>query len=99
MALIPVEVVYALPHEQLKLSLQVPANASVVEVVSQSGLLSSYPEIDLTTAVFGIFGRVCKPDTPVQEGDRVEIYRPLIADPKEARKRRAAQAASQRKSS
>lgn len=86
---IKVEVVYALPHEQSLLSLEVPASATVADVVKQSGLLEKYPEISLETGKFGMFGKLVKADTVVRERDRVEIYRPLLADPKEVRRKRA----------
>jgi len=87
---ITVEVAYALPQEQVLKELQVPEGTTVGEVVEQSGLLELYPEIDLDRNGVGIFGKVTKPDATVREQDRVEIYRPLIADPKEVRRKRAA---------
>jgi putative ubiquitin-RnfH superfamily antitoxin RatB of RatAB toxin-antitoxin module len=63
----------------------------VGEAIERSGLLAQCPEIDLAVFKVGIFGKVAKIDQVLEEGDRVEIYRPLIADPKEARKRRAAE--------
>jgi putative ubiquitin-RnfH superfamily antitoxin RatB of RatAB toxin-antitoxin module len=88
---ITVEVVYATLEEQVLEQLQVPADASVESVIRQSGLLQRFPEIDLATNKVGIFGKVTTLAATPGDGDRIEIYRPLIADPKEARKRRAAQ--------
>lgn len=86
---INIEVVYALPHEQALLRQQVPAGTTVIQAVQASGLLQKYPEIDLATSKLGIFGKLTKPDTELREKDRIEIYRPLIADPKEVRRKRA----------
>ena len=86
-----VQVVYAKPAEQLVISIGVDAGATLVQAVQQSGVLDRYPEIEIETLKAGIFGKAAGPDTVLSEGDRVEIYRPLIADPKEARKKRAAE--------
>lgn len=93
-----VEVAYALPGEQVLLSLQVPVGTTLREAVLLSGLNGRFPALDLATAPLGVFGKVVsRPEGRVlQEGDRVEIYRPLLADPKEVRKRRAARAAEAR---
>ena len=88
---IPVEVVYALPDRQVILAVEVAANASIAEVIAQSGILEQFPGIDLDTNKVGIFGKPGKLTDGLHAGDRVEIYRPLIADPKEVRKQRAAQ--------
>ena len=88
---ITVEVVYALPQVQTLLSLRVPVGTTAAEAVRLSGVLVKHPEIDLPKAKLGIFGKHVKADTPLRERDRVEIYRPLIADPKEVRRRRAAE--------
>lgn len=92
---IVVEVVYALADKQKLLRLSVPAGTTVREAALRSGLDAHFPGLDLQTAPLGIFGKaVAKPDERVlEEGERVEIYRPLIADPKEVRKQRAARAA------
>ncbi len=87
----PVEVVYALAERQVILALVVPANATIKDVIEQSGLLKQFPEIDLAKNKVGIFGKLGKLTDILHAGDRVEIYRPLIADPKEVRKQRAAQ--------
>jgi len=87
--MIKIEVVYALPQEQHLLSLDVPAGTTAIEAVALSGLNEKFPEPDLAAAKLGIFGKLIKPDTPLREHDRVEIYRPLLADPKEVRRKRA----------
>lgn len=86
-----VEVAYAKPDEQVILSLEVEEGTTVLEAVERSGILRRFPEIDTATAKLGIFAKAAKPDATLNPGDRVEIYRPLIADPKEARKKRAAE--------
>ncbi len=86
---IQVEVVYALPNEQQLLKLEVPAGTTVSDAVRLSGIAEKFAGIDLEKGKFGIFGKLSKPDTVLREKDRVEIYRPLIADPKEVRRRRA----------
>lgn len=88
--LLPIEVAYAKPREQIVIPLQVPAGTTVHDALEQSGLARRFPEIDLEQGKFGIFSKQVKADTEVRAGDRVEIYRPLIADPKAARKKRAA---------
>lgn len=84
-----VEVVYARPDHIHVLTVAVAAGASIRQVIIHSGLLDQCPEIDLNRNKVGIFGEICAPDTPVQDHSRVEIYRPLLADPKTARRRRA----------
>lgn len=86
---ITVEVCYALPEKQTLLSLEVEASATIEEIVSQSGIIELYPEIDLTQNKVGIFSKLAKLTDTLHDGDRIEIYRPLIADPKEVRKQRA----------
>lgn len=86
---IKVELVYALPHEQTLLKFNVPAGTKVAGAVQLSGILAKYPEIDLGKNKLGIFGKLAKPDADLREMDRIEIYRPLIADPKEVRRKRA----------
>ena len=85
---IRVEVVYAQPREQTVVTLTMPAGSSVEEAVALSGLRTRFP--DLETARLGVYGRVVPANTVLSDGDRVEIYRPLIADAKHARRRRAA---------
>ena len=83
-----IEVVYALPAEQVLMRLRLPPGATAEQAIRLSGLLERYPEITLATATIGVFGKIVTLDTPLQAGDRVEIYRPLTVDPKEARRRR-----------
>ncbi|PRQ61927.1 RnfH family protein [Vibrio sp. V01_P9A10T6] len=93
--MIHVEVVYALPHEQRVLNLVVDKNSTVETIIQQSGVLELYPEIDLSKNKVGIFSRNVKLDSTVRDRDRIEIYRPLLADPKEIRRKRAEQAKAQ----
>ncbi len=84
-----VEVAYALPEEQVLLGLDVPEGTTAEQAVKLSGILQRFPDIELGKNKMGIFGKVCKADEVLREKDRVEIYRPLIADPKESRRKRA----------
>jgi len=87
---INVEVSYVLPHRQEIVRLTLPLGATVFDAVQASGLLQKYPEIDLEGQnKLGIYAKLTKPDTVLRDRDRVEIYRPLIADPKAVRKKRA----------
>lgn len=86
---IRIEVVYALAERQEIVPLTLPAGTTVQQAIEQSGLLAKYPEIDLQKNKLGIFAKLSKPDTVLRDRDRVEIYRPLIADPKAVRKQRA----------
>ena len=88
---INVEVVYALAERQELIKVKLPEGATVQQAVEASGLLQKYPQIDLPKTKLGIFGKLAKVDAVVRDRDRVEIYRPLIADPKEVRKQRAAE--------
>jgi putative ubiquitin-RnfH superfamily antitoxin RatB of RatAB toxin-antitoxin module len=88
--MIEIEVVYGLPHKQVLLSLPVPEGSTIEESIKLSGIVAHFPEIVPSKATVGIFSRPEKLDTIVKAGDRIEIYRPLIADPKEMRKLRAA---------
>ncbi len=90
--MIHVEVVYALPHEQRVFNLIVNKNETVEEIIRQSGVLELYPEVDLSKNKVGVFSRNVKLDATVRDRDRIEIYRPLLADPKEIRRKRAEQA-------
>ena len=94
---INIELVYALPHEQNLLRLQVPAGATVADAIEESGLLEKYPEIDLTQNKLGIFGKLTKQNAELRDKDRVEIYRPLIADPKAIRRQRAEEGKAMKK--
>ena len=86
---IAVEVAYALPDKQTVVSLQVKPGTSLIEAIKLSGILEQFPEIDLSQTKVGIFSKISPPETVLQEKDRVEIYRGLIADPKESRRKRA----------
>jgi len=88
--MITVEVAYARPDEQLILETELTAGSTLLQAVEQSGIIERFAEIDLRTMKVGIFGKLKKQDQVLQQGDRVEIYRPLIADPKQVRKERAA---------
>ena len=92
--MIQVEVAYALPDRQELISLAVPKGTSVYDAAVQSKIVDKFPDLELESASMGIFGKgEKKPKERILEaGERVEIYRPLIADPKEVRKRRAAEA-------
>lgn len=87
---IAVEVAYAVPEEQVIVALDVPQGTTLLQALQQSGLLERFPAIDTATMKAGIFGKLKKTDQELQAGDRVEVYRPLIADPKAVRKKRAA---------
>jgi len=89
--LISIEVVYALPKKQEVFTLKLPEGTTVRQAIEASGVLQKYPEIDLLKNKLGVFARLVKPDASLRNRDRVEIYRPLIADPKEVRKQRAAE--------
>jgi len=84
-----VEVVYALREEQVLLALEVETGTTVRQAIERSGILQRFPEINLSCARVGIYGRPVRTDALLHDGDRVEIYRPLIADPKQARRERA----------
>ncbi len=84
-----VEVVYALPETQTVLSCELAPGSTVRYAIEHSGLLAIHPTLNIEEARLGIFGQFCDLNDPVHDGDRVEIYRPLVADPKEARRRRA----------
>ncbi len=94
---IDVEVIYALPHEQVLLRPKVPEGTTVAEAIQRSGVLGRYPEIDLAKSKLGVFGKLSKADTVLRDKDRVEIYRPLIADPKEVRRQRAEEGKAMKK--
>ena len=84
-----IEVAYALPDEQVIIPLQVEQGTTIEQAIQLSGIQEQYPEIDLTVNKAGVFGKISKLDTPLREQDRVEIYRKLIADPKDSRRQRA----------
>ena len=88
---ISIEVSYALPDEQIILEVDIDAADTVEAAIQKSGILEQFPDIDLGINKVGIFGKLSKLDRPLKARDRIEIYRPLIADPKEVRKKRAAE--------
>lgn len=94
---IQIEVVYALPGEQILFRQSVPEGVTVAEAVKLCGIQQRYPEIDVNTNKLGIFGRLAKADTVLRDKDRIEIYRPLIADPKEVRRKRAEEGKAMKK--
>ena len=89
--MISVEVVYAIPQKQEIFSLNVPEGSTVRQAIEACGVLEKYPEINLAKNKLGVFAKLTKADTLLRNRDRVEIYRPLIEDPKEVRKHRAAE--------
>lgn len=93
---ISVEVVYALPEKQYLRYVKVEKGSTVEQAIKASGLLELRKEIDLSSNKVGIFSRPVKLSDSVDEGDRIEIYRPLIADPKELRRQRAERASSKK---
>jgi len=93
---IAVEVAYALPEKQVILPLTVARGTTAIEAAKQSGVADKFEGVDLDNAKLGIFGKAVAPSQALREGDRVEVYRPLIADPKEVRKARAARAKEKR---
>ena len=93
---IPVEVAYALPDKQQIVMLEVQPGTTAREAVQRSGIDRQFPGLDLEASRLGIFGKAVKDGQVLRAGDRVEIYRELIADPKEVRKRRAAEAKARR---
>lgn len=86
---ISVEVAYATPARQVVKALTLPVGSSVEVAIRASGLLEEFPEIDLSVNRTGIFGEFASLDQGLEQGERVEIYRALLADPKETRRRRA----------
>ncbi len=92
-----VEVACATPALQVLVEVAVAPGASVEQVIRESGVLERFPEIDLNRQRVGIFGELAALNDVVHDGDRVEIYRPLRADPKEIRRRRAAKTGAGRK--
>lgn len=93
-----VEVVYALPSGQALVSVEVEDGATVAEAIERSGIVSRFPEIVRPTSLVGIFGKRTTLAARVRDGDRVEIYRPLIVDPKEARRAKARMRAKKNRS-
>ena len=86
-----IEVAYALPKKQLIIPIKVKAGTTAEEAIKTSGIIKKFPEIDLSVNQIGIFGKLTQLGHVMRERDRIEIYRPLIADPKEIRRQRAAE--------
>jgi putative ubiquitin-RnfH superfamily antitoxin RatB of RatAB toxin-antitoxin module len=82
-----VGIAYALPERQVWFDIELPEGATVQDAVERSGILKQFPEIDLETQKVGIYSKLCKLDTVLADGDRVEIYRPIICDPKTVRRK------------
>jgi putative ubiquitin-RnfH superfamily antitoxin RatB of RatAB toxin-antitoxin module len=95
--MINVEVIYALRDQQEVVRLSLEEGGTVKEAIEQSGFLAAHPEIDLARQKVGIWNKLAKLDAVLRDKDRVEIYRPLIADPKEVRKQRAAEGKAMKK--
>lgn len=91
-----IEVCYALPEEQKLLRIEVAVGTSAAQAVADSGILKFFPEIDTNNLELGIYNVTVENEMLLKDGDRVEIYRPLLADPKEVRKRRAAEMKAKR---
>ena len=94
---ISIEVVYALPHEQILLKLQMPQHTTVAEAIKLSGVMEKYPDVGLDKNKFGIYGKLTRADTVLRDKDRIEVYRPLLADPKEVRRKRAEEGKAMKK--
>jgi len=94
---IHIEVVYASGTRQKVVPVSLAAGATVRDAIERSGLLDEFPEIDLGKARLGIWNKLAKPDAVVRDKDRIEIYRALIADPKEVRRQRAAEGKAMKK--
>jgi len=96
---IHVEVAYAKPEEQILIPLDVPKETTAQQAIEKSKISLYFKEIDLNKNSIGIFSKPCALNTLLRDGDRVEIYRPLASDPKEVRRRRAAEGKNLRKKS
>ncbi len=96
-ATLRVEVAYARPDEQVIIPVEAPEGATVEQVIALSRIQDRFPDINPQTAKVGVFGKLAKLSAVVRAGDRVEIYRPLLADPKAVRKQRAAEGKRMRK--
>jgi len=88
---INVEVAYAEPEQQLIIPVNVDLGTTIGGAIVQSGIMMEFPELDIENSKVGIFGKASTMEAQLKDGDRVEIYRPLLADPKEVRRQRAAQ--------
>jgi len=86
-----IEVAYALPNEQVIIALDIEPPVTVAQAIERSGILERFSDIDLEVNKVGVFGKLGRLEDELRDGDRVEIYRKLIADPKQARRQRAMQ--------
>jgi uncharacterized protein len=89
-----VGIAYALLKRQVWLTVDVPEGSTAREAIDRSGVLQQFPEIDLERQKIGVFGKVVTLDAKLEEGDRVEIYRPLVADPKTIKQRTKGESAA-----
>ncbi|HET6628587.1 MAG TPA: RnfH family protein [Woeseiaceae bacterium] len=89
-----VEVVFALPEQQEVLGLEIAEGATVAQAIEQSGIAARFPDHDLSRCAVGVWGQVVERDRRLRDGDRVELYRPLLMDPQEARRELAAKGKS-----
>ena len=88
-------IAYALPQRQVWFNIELPEGATIKDAIERSGILKQFPEINLEQQKFGVFGKVSKPDAVLNDGDRIEIYRPITCDPKTVpRKAKAGDAAA-----
>ena len=87
-----IEVMYALPDEQICLQVEVDEHSNIQQAIDASGILTQCPSIDLASMKVGIFSKIKKLTETLQPGDRIEVYRALLCDPKEVRKKRAEKA-------
>lgn len=89
--MLEIEIVYGLADRQVLKNMTVAEGTTIREAALKSGLEVEFPGLDLQQAPLGIFGKVVKDETVLRDGDRIEVYRPLLIDPKEARRKRAGQ--------
>ncbi|MDH5518043.1 MAG: RnfH family protein [Gammaproteobacteria bacterium] len=92
-----IEIVYGYTDRQTLLSVDIDENDSIEDAINKSGILQQFDDIDLSVNKVGVFGKISKLTSTLNPGDRIEIYRPLIADPKEVRRRRAAEGKKMKK--
>lgn len=95
--LLNIDVVYAKPERQELVQIKLAPGSTLKQAVEASGLLQRYPELDADKLKLGVYGKISKPDAVLRDRDRVEVYRPLIADPKEVRKKRAEEGKAMKK--
>ncbi|MDD5240764.1 MAG: RnfH family protein [Sulfuricella sp.] len=88
-------IAYAVPNRQVWLNVEVPDGATIKDAIERSGILQQFPEIDLEQQKVGIFSKLAKLDAVLADGDRVEIYRPIICDPKTVRRKAKAEGAEE----